>query len=520
MRKLQVLLLAALLVTVSSALVYYKVTQLGLPLLPGQQEPVWSIEAAIEFEGLATATVVNFDLPDDLGAYVLLDEFFVSRKYGLNVEDDQSDRRAEWSTRRASGRQRLYYRAEIAPKAIDASSSPESNSVPVPPQKPDYPEPLQPAVQQLLSDVRAESANVFTFASQLLVELNDPAPDGNVMLVRGNIERGTAAWVERIIYVLAGARISARMVRGIVLEDRVANQILTPWLEIHNGKRWEGFNPLTGNKGYPDNFVRWAVGNAPLVEVDNGRNARVSFAVSSYATALTKIATDRAEASASWLSPLLTFNLPISTQNLYRILLMVPVGALAIAFMRTIVGVPTLGTFMPILIAIAFRETEIVWGIALFVVITTSGLMMRFYLERLQLLLVPRLCAVLVLVVLLMLAISLLSARLDLDRGFSIALFPMVILTMVIEHMSVVWEESGAGTAIKEAIGSLFVAVLGYLIMTEEHLTHVVFLFPETLLALLAVFIMLGRYTGYRVTELMRFKDIVKDGTADARPHP
>ena len=51
MRNLQVGLLAALLVTASLGLIFYKVTQLGLPLLPGQLAPVWTIEAKIEHEG-------------------------------------------------------------------------------------------------------------------------------------------------------------------------------------------------------------------------------------------------------------------------------------------------------------------------------------------------------------------------------------------------------------------------------------------------------------------------------------
>ena len=113
------------------------------------------------------------------------------------------------------------------------------------------------------------------------------------------------------------------------------------------------------------------------------------------------------------------------------------------------------------------------------------------------------------------------SPALDaLTVGLSRVLFPIVILTMVIEHMSVIWEESGPAAAIKEAAGSLVVAILGYLVMTEPHLTHLIFLFPETLLILLAIFIIMGRYTGYRVTELIRFKDIVEDATADARSHP
>ncbi len=510
MRKLQTLLLVAALVSVALVVMYAKVTRLGLPLLPGQLEPVWAVEARISFDGRGRATVVNFDIPDQLGDFVRLEEYFVSRSYGLNLEAEKRDRRAEWSTRRARGPQRLYYRMELAPRSGDDADTTAPSRVPRAPERPAYEEPLASAVDDVLGEVRAESANVFTFVSQLLVKLNAPNADGNVMTIRANTERGSEAWVERLMYVLAGARITSRMVRGIVLEDGVSNQALTPWLEVHNGREWQGFDPLSGDKGYPENFVRWTVGSDPLLSVDNGRNATVSFAISRYTRSLTHVARERAEASDEWLSNLLLFNLPVNTQNVYRILLMVPLGALIVAFMRTIVGIPTLGTFMPILIAIAFRETDLAWGLALFVIITGAGLSLRFYLERLQLLLVPRLCSVLVLVVLLMLVISLVSARLGLDRGFSIALFPIVILTMVIEHMSVVWEESGPMSAFKEGLGSLFVAVLGFLVMSNDYLTHIVFLFPEVLVILLAVFILMGRYTGYRVTEIMRFRDIVE----------
>ncbi|MEQ8495930.1 MAG: inactive transglutaminase family protein, partial [Gammaproteobacteria bacterium] len=474
--------------------------------------------AKIEFEGQGRGALVKFDIPDELGGFLRLDEYFVARNYGLNIEQDGDDRRAEWSTRRAHGNQRLYYRTEMVPRAVEPAAATPKDRQPKPPAKPKYEEPLASAIQDVLGEVRAESANVFTFVSQLLVKLNATNPDSNAEIIRGKLERDSEAWVARLQYVLAGARITTRMVRGAMLEDRSANQHLVPWLEVHNGERWEGFDPRTGHKGYPENFVRWTVGDAPLLAIEGGNNASVVFAVSRYAQSLTSVARERAEVSHSWLANLLLFDLPVNTQNVYRILLMVPLGALIVAFMRTIVGIPTLGTFMPILVAIAFRETELAWGIGLFVVVTLAGLSLRFYLERLQLLLVPRLCSVLVLVVILMLAISLVSAKLGLDRGFSIALFPVVILTMVIEHMSVVWEESGPGAAFKEGLGSLAVAILGYLLMTNEYLTHVVFLFPEVLLLILALFILLGRYTGYRVTELLRFRDIVEAPSSDVRP--
>ena len=153
--------------------------------------------------------------------------------------------------------------------------------------------------------------------------------------------------------------------------------------------------------------------------------------------------------------------------------------------MRVLVGIPTFGTFMPILIALAFRETKLLWGIVLFSVIVGAGLALRSYLEKLQLLLVPRLAAILVLVILTMLFISLLAHHLDFVYGFSIALFPIVIITMVIERMSILWTESGALEAYKTGFGSLVVAVLAYSAMNNPYLEHWFFMFPELNLVVL-----------------------------------
>ena len=53
-----------------------------------------------------------------------------------------------------------------------------------------------------------------------LVKLNAQAPNDNVMIIRNNLERGSEAWVDRLIYVLAGANITARRVRGVIQPGR------------------------------------------------------------------------------------------------------------------------------------------------------------------------------------------------------------------------------------------------------------------------------------------------------------
>jgi hypothetical protein len=55
----------------------------------------------------------------------------------------------------------------------------------------------------------------------------------------------------------------------------------------------------------------------------------------------------------------------------------------------------------------------------------------------------------------------------------------------------------------------MLVAVLAYLVMGMDWLEHVAFTFPELLLVVLAVVLLLGRYTGYRVSELKRFKALI-----------
>lgn len=494
---------------------YAKVNTLGIPLVPNQLSSIWAVEARVEFDGLGRSAQVNLDIPDRLGNFLKLDEFFVSRSYGLNVTNKQKDRRAEWSIRNAKGKQRLYYRIEVVPEDAAEETPSKKHKMPLPPEKPEYEEPLASAIEDTLAKVRSESANTFTFVSQLLVQLNNPSPKKNVLVIQKGITPGTEQWVKRIIYVLQGARITTRLIKGISLVEGTTEGKLISWLEIHNGQHWEGFDPLSGNRGYPPNFLRWSVGDLSVLSIEGGVNEHLRFSLSERPYSMEEISQGRAEKTQSILNAWSLHKLPLTTQNVYKILLMIPLGALVVVLMRTFIGIPCFGTFMPILISLAFRETELFLGILLFCLITGSGLAFRFLLERLNLILVPRLSAVLIMVIMLMLGISFLSHGLDIDRGISIALFPIVILTMVIERMSISWEELGAFEAIKEGFGSLVIATMGYFVMTNDQLGYLMFSFPELLLLILAVSIAAGRYTGYRLSEVIRFKDLANEDIKD-----
>jgi hypothetical protein len=316
-------------------------------------------------------------------------------------------------------------------------------------------------------------------------------------------------WTLEIINILKGVRIPARRIWGLDISDSANNLHLRPLLQVHNGDKWLSFDPESGSEGIPANFLVWKVGDCNVTKLEGGSDVFVRFSVTRTYAELIDVARQGAASRDSIFSNFSLLALPVQNQNVYQLLLMLPLGALLVVFLRTLVGLKTFGTFMPILIAMAFRETQLFWGVIMFSMIVSIGLMIRFYLEKLMLLLIPRLASVLIIVVILMLLISLITNQLGIERLLSISLFPMVILAMTIERMSIIWEENGAYEAILQGAGSLLVACIGYVVMTNENLMYLMFVFPELLLVVLGLCLWMGRYTGYRLAELVRFRDML-----------
>ncbi len=493
--------LAALLCAVGLTLFVYRWHVLGFPLTEDQETPIWTIESAIQFDSGPGTIKVSLLIPTLTPGFRMLNENTVSRGYGFSVNYGSGGRVAQWAIRRTDGPQTIYYRISVYEDVsiVDLDTTPPFPPAPV------IDEPFRTAVDVIVSEVREQSADTASFTAQLLRRMNDSSPDSNVELLSSSVD-SDAEFVETVTMLLAAARIPARMVRGFKLEGRQRRVQPRAWLEVHDGDRWRYFNPANGDEGLPDRFFIWWRGGESLVSVEGGSNVEVDFAIQENRLETVVVAETRTAKENAALIDFSPYSLPIQTQAVYSILLMIPIGALVMVVIRNFVGIDTFGTFMPVLIALAFRETQLLWGVVLFTMLVALGLSIRFLLERLRLLLVPRLSAVLIVVVMLMLVISLVSHKLGMETGLSVALFPMVIIAMTIERMSVVWEERGPADAMRAAFGSLVVAVFAYVFMGLAWLEHLVFTFPELLLIVLAAVLLAGRYTGYRLLELRRFR--------------
>jgi hypothetical protein len=203
--------------------------------------------------------------------------------------------------------------------------------------------------------------------------------------------------------------------------------------------------------------------------------------------------------------------LPPAETHLVEFLLLLPIAALIICVFRNIIGLNSFGTFAPALIGLAFRELRESWrGVLVFISIVLIGWGMRRILDRYHLLQVPRKAFVLSLVVILLITSIVAANSNNVEATRYIALFPMVILTGMIERFWTLEVEDGTASSFKTLLGTMVIAATISLIVSLPAVVSHMFCYPETLGLIMALQLLIGRYTGYRLSELFRFRDFIK----------
>jgi hypothetical protein len=482
------LFLVALLMLTGIVTASLRHQEFRIPWLPGEQQTVWEVEARIQYIATGGPTQVFLTLPTEQDNLRVVSETGASSGFGFEIETQRSSRRAHWTRRNANGEQVLFYKLQL----VQDPDHEIDHLPPLPVEAPIWDEPYLTATQQILDTSLPLSADSRSLALQLINHLSIVPADQNTRLLRERYSASTL--LERL---LLSAGVPARTVQVLELEDGRRRQSLQTYVEVWEGDRWYLFNPDIGEVPDFHNLLLWNTSSPAVLEVIGGTSSRVSFSMLSQSRSMLGLADTGTIFSLN--------SLPIAEQGMFKLIMLLPVGALVVVFMRVIVGLKTSGTFMPVLIALALLQTELIPGVVSFVLVVMVGLMMRSYLSALNLLLVARIAVLVILVIGIISVISVISYRFGLISGLTIMFFPMIILAWTIERMSIIWEEQGPRDVLIQGGGSLLVAVLAFMVMDFEIIRHLAFNFPELHLCVLACILLLGRYTGYRLLELKRF---------------
>lgn len=202
-------------------------------------------------------------------------------------------------------------------------------------------------------------------------------------------------------------------------------------------------------------------------------------------------------------------------------ILVIPLIAFFLVIIRNVIGLETFGTFSPMLLSLAFLSTGLGWGFAVFGVIVGLGVGLRFALQRLRLHIVSRVAILIAVVAVSMVGLIVLGAAFGVGALLHANIFPMVIMANTIENFSNTQLERGTAEALRLTMSTLLVATCSYLGIEESGLKPLVLTFPELLIGVIGVELLLGRWRGLRLLEYVRFRGLMHETPspqgADAR---
>lgn len=196
--------------------------------------------------------------------------------------------------------------------------------------------------------------------------------------------------------------------------------------------------------------------------------------------------------------------------NTIVLLLMLPVIATIIAFLKQVIGVTTFGLYTPSIITLSFLALGLKFGLIILVLILITGAILRKTLEHVRLLHIPRIAIVFTISTLILLVMLTVAAYLNAGSLVSIAVFPMLIMTTLAEKFVSAQSGKGVWAAILLMIETTAVSLICYFIVEWQYLQNLMLSYPEIILLLIVINIILGKWTGLRFFEYIRFREVMK----------
>jgi hypothetical protein len=338
---------------------------------------------------------------------------------------------------------------------------------------------------------------------------NDVRLDRAPVSALGCLEAGKgdrAAKARLLAALLRNRNVPARLVTGVTLAKGPEQQAHY-WVEAFVYDHWMPMDPYHRLFGrVPSTYVVFGFGDRAVVTAKRVTGLKSAFLVE-------KVGHEGDADEPAWrrtLKGLSLYQLPPGDRRLVEVLLLMPVAALVVSVFRNVVGLGSFGTFTPALIGLAFHDLNSWPGMFVFVSILLVGWLMRRFLDGYHLLQVPRVALMLTLIMSVLIVLIVTCNQYGSTPTRYVSLFPLVILTGMVERFWTLETEDSTAASFKTLLQTMFIALVIAVLLGRPFLVKHLFCFPETLGVVMALQLLLGRYTGYRLTELFRFRDFLK----------
>lgn len=509
-------------------MIFYKVNYLNLSILPQKVDDSWHFHLTIRPKSKDSA---KFPLPKSYPGLKISDEKIVSDNSEIIIENHTDSHIANWKNL-GEGKTGILYSAKVDIDPIVYKNLHKDYTQVYPrsfqkylkvptltPEELEAIESLEKAILEGDEDKTAAIRKIFYYVDEE-IRRNFSVTKIHESLFTGN---GSPLVKAKIFNIMARRqKVPSRIVVGIrtpTPQEEAAKQKIrfTYANEVYLNNKWI---PIDTNRSYfgvrPDNFFVLHRNYDEVAPYLSKKNATYNIQIqrAKMNRYNKEVYRDDVVKSNSWIAKLSLYRLPLPLQQMFSTILLIPLGTLVLALARNLIGIPTFGIFTPIILTLFFKETSFGFGLLFFGVVVAVGIVERYVLDKFYLLAVPRLSIILTFVILFMIGYTLVSV----DGGFfsqkHLAFFPIVIVATNIERLSIMLAEEGVINTSKTLIGTLVIAILGYILFSVPSLEMLMFTNPELLFTVIGLLILIGKYKGYRLSEFLRFSDLVRQKKA------
>jgi len=213
---------------------------------------------------------------------------------------------------------------------------------------------------------------------------------------------------------------------------------------------------------------------------------------------------------AYWVQQAIAMGIPANTIVL---ILLVPVVATIVTFVRVVIGLPSLEMLVPIVLAFAFVAVGITAGIIILSAVVLASFVSRALLRKVPIMYFPKRSLSHLLLAFFVFAALTIAIMLDIESIKNLSIFPILILTLLGDSIvSVQLHKTVRETVLITSV-TIGIALLGYVLATSLWVRDVIILWPEVVLLTIPINLLLGRYFGLRLAELFRFKTLESYGS-------
>jgi len=190
-------------------------------------------------------------------------------------------------------------------------------------------------------------------------------------------------------------------------------------------------------------------------------------------------------------------------------LFILPVAVTFTVAARQVIGIKGLGIATPLLLGFAFSSLGAQAGIVVFAAALLVSFVSRIILGKARLLYLPK-TGLIITSAVLTIAITLSFSPYKEGINLLLAGFSFVVIALSLEQFSALMLERGPRRTLAVLLETLLIALPASYLISSRYLADLVLAYPVFILLGLMVFnFLLGKWTGLRISEFIRFKSII-----------